>query len=289
MLELPTFDELKTAPLVEPVTALERTFTVIEAAPAEQKKTRVGCYVRVSTQHEDQKSSIAIQRQHFLSQAARHEDWEFAGIYCDVVSGTKKEKRPELQRLLKDCESGRVQLVLTKSISRFARNTTDLLMMVRSLTACGAAIIFDREHIDTRTMDSEFLLTLLASLAEDESHSISANCRWGIQKRFQDGTYRISAAPYGYDVDDGKLVINEEEAEVVKDIFSSYLAGSSLNAIAGDLNSRGIQTKRAGEEQKNGRTVSGLWTASTIRSILDSETYTGDKSHSGKTAEGNAD
>lgn len=277
MLGLPTFDELKTATAAMPAVIPEqRTFSVIASAPVRQKKTKVGCYVRVSTQHEDQKSSISIQRQHFLSRAAEHEDWEFAGIYCDIVSGTKKEKRPELQRLLKDCEAGKVQLVLTKSISRFARNTTDLLEMIRRLTALGAAIIFERENIDTRTMDSEFLLTLLASLAEDESHSISSNCRWGIQRRFQDGTYKISTAPYGYDVADGKLVVNGTEAEVVREIFSLYLAGSSLRSIAEDLTSRGIPTKRAGEKQKDGRTVAGRWTAAAIGSILDSETYTGD-------------
>ena len=207
MLNLPTFDELKTIPVSVPTPAPKaRSFSVIASAP-DTRKVKVAGYARVSTAHEDQQSSITIQRQHFLSQAAGHTDWQFVGIYCDIVSGTKKEKRPELQRLLTDCRDGRVNLVLTKSISRFARNTTDLLEMVRSLSALGVGIVFDRENIDTRTMDSEFLLTLLASLAEDESHSISSNCRWGIQKRFQDGTYRISTAPYGYDVKDGNLVI----------------------------------------------------------------------------------
>ncbi len=107
MLGLPSFDELKMVPtVIKPVMPTRRTFSVIAAAPVAQKKIRVGCYVRVSTQHEDQKSSVAIQRQHFLSQAALHDDWEFAGIYCDIISGTKKEKRPELQRLLRDCEAG---------------------------------------------------------------------------------------------------------------------------------------------------------------------------------------
>ena len=276
MLNLPTFDELKSIPVPASMTAPKaRSFSVIASAP-DTRKVKAAGYARVSTAHEDQQSSITIQRQHFLSQAAGHTDWQFVGIYCDIVSGTKKEKRPELQRLLADCRNGRVNLVLTKSISRFARNTTDLLEMVRSLSALGVGIVFDRENIDTRTMDSEFLLTILASLAEDESHSISSNCRWGIQKRFQDGTYRMSTASYGYDVKDGNLVINEGEAEVVREIFDTYLAGASLRSIANMLNDRGIPTKREGEVWKNGSRVSGKWDTSSIRDILDSVTYTGD-------------
>ena len=276
MLNLPTFDELKTIPVSVPTPAPKaRSFSVIASAP-DTRKVKVAGYARVSTAHEDQQSSITIQRQHFLSQAAGHTDWQLVGIYCDIVSGTKKEKRPELQRLLTDCRDGRVNLVLTKSISRFARNTTDLLEMVRSLSALGVGIVFDRENIDTRTMDSEFLLTLLASLAEDESHSISSNCRWGIQKRFQDGTYRISTAPYGYDVKDGNLVINAPEADVVREIFDTYLSGASLRIIVNRLNDRGIPTKRDGEVWKDGSRVSGKWDSSSIGDILDSVTYTGD-------------
>ena len=189
---LPSFDELKSSAFNPPSPSGQkqaaREMNVIRAAvPA--RRLKVAAYCRVSTDKEDQKSSIRIQKEHFSSVAAQHEDWLFVGVYADIVSGTKKEKRPQLQRLLADCAAGRVNLVLTKSVSRFARNTTDLLEMVRSLTAKGTDISFERENIDTRTMDSEFLLTILASLAEDESHSISANCRWGLQKRFENGTY----------------------------------------------------------------------------------------------------
>lgn len=276
MLNLPSFDDLKAISASIPVQVpRQRTFSVITSAP-EIRKTKVAGYARVSTAHEDQQSSITIQRQHFLSHAALHNEWQFVGIYCDIVSGTKKEKRPELQRLLQDCKEGKVNLVLTKSISRFARNTTDLLEMVRSLSVLGVGIVFDREHIDTRMMDSEFLLTLLASLAEDESHTISSNCRWGIQKRFRDGTYRVATAPYGYDVRDGNLVINDAEAAVVRKIFDAYRNGASMRSIARNLNDRGIPTKRAGEIQKNNARVSGKWNSSGIGDILDSLTYTGD-------------
>lgn len=276
---LPSFDELKSSAFNPPSPSGQkqaaREMNVIRAAvPA--RRLKVAAYCRVSTDKEDQKSSIRIQKEHFSSVAAQHEDWLFVGVYADVVSGTKKEKRPQLQRLLADCAAGRVNLVLTKSVSRFARNTTDLLEMVRSLTAIGTDISFERENIDTRTMDSEFLLTILASLAEDESHSISANCRWGLQKRFENGTYRAASAPYGYDLVDGNYAVNELEAEIVKEIFSRALAGEVLRQIAADLNARRIRTKRDGQMWK-GKIVHPEWTGYSISTILKNVSYTGDQ------------
>ena len=276
---LPSFDELKSSAFNPPSPSGQKQTTremnVIRAAvPA--RRLKVAAYCRVSTDKEDQKSSIRIQKEHFSSVAAQHDDWLFVGIYADIVSGTKKEKRPQLQRLLADCAAGRVNLVLTKSVSRFARNTTDLLEMVRSLTAKGTDISFERENIDTRTMDSEFLLTILASLAEDESHSISANCRWGLQKRFDNGTYRAASAPYGYDLVDGNYAVNETEAEIVKEIFTRALDGEVLRQIAADLNKRRIPTKRDGQMWK-GRIVHPEWTGYSISMILKNVSYTGDQ------------
>ena len=276
---LPSFDELKSSAFNPPSPSGQkqaaREMNVIRAAvPA--RRLKVAAYCRVSTDKEDQKSSIRIQKEHFSSVAAQHEDWLFVGVYADIVSGTKKEKRPQLQRLLADCAAGRVNLVLTKSVSRFARNTTDLLEMVRSLTAKGTDISFERENIDTRTMDSEFLLTILASLAEDESHSISANCRWGLQKRFENGTYRAASAPYGYDLVNGNYAVNELEAEIVKEIFSRALAGEVLRQIAADLNVRRIRTKRDGQTWK-GKVVHPEWTGYSISTILKNVSYTGDQ------------
>lgn len=276
---LPSFDELKSSAFNPPSPSGQkqaaREMNVIRAAvPA--RRLKVAAYCRVSTDKEDQKSSIRIQKEHFSSVAAQHEDWLFVGVYADIVSGTKKEKRPQLQRLLADCAAGRVNLVLTKSVSRFARNTTDLLEMVRSLTAKGTDISFERENIDTRTMDSEFLLTILASLAEDESHSISANCRWGLQKRFENGTYRAASAPYGYDLVNGNYAVNELEAEIVKEIFSRALAGEVLRQIAADLNARRIRTKRDGQTWK-GKVVHPEWTGYSISTILKNVSYTGDQ------------
>ena len=275
---LPTFDELRmtaTRPRYGKVTTARRTMNVIAAVPA-LNLLKVAAYCRVSTDHDDQQESIAIQQEHWKTLAAQHPDWDFVGVYVDVVSGTKKEKRPELQRLLTDCDEGRVNLVLTKSVSRFARNTTDLLEMVRSMTATGTNLFFERENIDTRTMDSEFLLTILASLAEDESHSISTNCRWGLQRRFENGTYRASSAPYGYDLVDGNYAVNEEEAAIVKEIYCRFLAGESMTAIAEDLNDRGIPTKRSGQIWK-GKKKETIWTLFTVGAILKNMAYIGDK------------
>lgn len=276
MFDLPSFDEIKTAQPVRPAPVeKKRVLTPIKAITPEKKLKTAG-YCRVSTNMEEQRSSIEIQQKHFLTMVNAHDDWEFCGLFCDIVSGTKSETRPGLQRMLVACEKGEINLILTKSISRFARNTTDLLEMVRSLTATGAGIIFDREHIDTRSMESEFLLSILASLAEDESHSISSNCRWAMQRRFQDGSYKISTAPYGYDLIDGSLVVNEAEAAVVRLIFEQYVRGISMNVIADDLNGRGIPTKRAGEIQNNGHVVSGRWSAAIIGKLIQNEAYTGD-------------
>ena len=275
---LPSFDDIRTAgkrPLavMEQPEKKKRTFTSI--TPAVKPAVLNVCgYARVSTESESQKSSIDIQQQHLMTLASSNDDWEWQGIYCDIISGTRMEKRPELQRMLRDCREGKINLVLTKSISRFARNTTELLETVRSLTAIGVDIIFDRERIDTRSMNSELLLTILASLAESESHSISGNNRWAIQKRFQDGTYRAASAPYGYDLLDGTYAVNEEEAEIVREIFKRCIDGESCTKIAKILNGRGIPTKRAGQSW-NGKEVSGEWTEFTVKRILNNTSYLG--------------
>lgn len=273
MQALPTFDELKRATLYRPTTSKPRSTSVIPAA-IPTTKVRAAAYCRVSTEHADQKSSIAIQAQHLASVLAAHPEWENAGLYIDIASGTKTEKRPELQRLLEDCRAGRVTLILTKSISRFARSTTDLLDMVRTLTGLGITLIFEKEHIDTSTMDTEFLLTILASLAADESRSISSNCRWGLQKRFRDGSYRPAVAPYGYDLVDGTYQVNQTEAAVVNEIFRSFLEGQSMYRIAASLNERGIPTKRAGQVWRE-KTVTGKWSNTLIRNLLMNEAYLG--------------
>ena len=167
--------------------------------------------------------------------------------------------------LMADCEHGKIDMIITKSISRFARNTTDCLELVRRLLDREVYIYFEKENLNTGAMESELMLSILSSLAESESVSISENEKWGIKKRFQNGTYIISYPPFGYANVDGKMVVVPEEAEVVRQIFAATLAGKGSHLIAKDLNARGIPTRRGSK-----------WSAGTVKGMLGNEKYTGD-------------
>jgi site-specific DNA recombinase len=236
------------------------------ALQAFKPKVRVAAYCRVSTDSDEQMASLEAQKDHYESYIKANPDWEFAGIYYDEgISGTKKENRTGLLRLLADCENKKIDFIITKSVSRFARNTTDCIEMVRKLTDLGVFIYFEKENINTQRMEGELVLTILSSLAENESLSIAENSKWSIRRRFQNGTYKISYPPYGYDYVDGKLFINKEQAEIIKRIFSEALVGKGTQKIADGLNLDKIPTKRGSH-----------WTATTIRGILSNEKYTGD-------------
>lgn len=229
-------------------------------------KLRVAAYCRVSTDSDDQMLSLETQVKHYESYIKANPDWEFAGLYYDEgITGTKKEKRPELLRMISDCEHNKIDFIVTKSISRFARNTTDCLELVRKLIDLGIFIYFEKENINTGSMESELMLSILSGLAESESISISENNKWSVQRRFQNGTYKISSPPYGYDSVDGKLMINEEQAEIVRFIFAEILSGKGTQKIADDLNRRGVPTQKGGK-----------WRSTTIRGMATNEKYTGD-------------
>lgn len=235
-------------------------------APELKKKIRVAAYARVSTDSEEQLVSLATQKDHYETYIKQNPGWEYAGLYYDEgISGTKKEKRDSLLRMLADCDAGKIDLVITKSISRLARNTTDCLEIVRKLLGLGIYIYFEKEDLNTGSMESELMLTILSSLAESESVSISENERWSVQRRFKNGSFIIGYPPYGYKNEDGKMIIVPEEAEIVKKIYAASLAGIGSYKIAKDLNARGIPTKK-----------NGNWTASTVKGILTNEKYTGD-------------
>ena len=245
---------------------------IAATAPVEVKKLHVAGYCRVSTGTTQQETSIVAQREHYEEYIKSHPDWEFAGIYWEAaVSGTKKENRPELQRLIAACKAGSVDLILTKSISRFARNTTDCLEMVRTLTALGVNILFEKENIHTGTMESEFLLTLFSTFAEEESKSISANELWTKHKQFENGTFRYSTAPFGYNLVDGTFEVNPERAPIVREIFDAVLAGKGTPTIAKELNARGIPT---GTKRNDGSP--GVWTAYMIGGMIKNVAYIGD-------------
>lgn len=230
------------------------------------KKMRVAAYARVSTESEEQLLSLEVQKEHYENYIKANSYWEYAGLYFDEgISGTKIEKRESLLKLLDDCEKGKIDRVITKSISRFARNTVDCLEMVRKLTGLGVAIYFEKENIDTEHMSSELMLSILSSIAESESRSISENSKWSLKRRFENGTYVISYPPYGYENVDGKMVVVPSEAEIVKEIFRMAISGLGSYLIANELNKSGIATK------KNSK-----WHSSTVQAILKNEKYTGD-------------
>lgn len=229
-------------------------------------KLRVAAYARVSTDSEEQLVSLETQRTHYESYIKKNPEWEFVGIYYDEgITGTKKEKRTELLRLIADCENGLIDFIITKSISRFARNTMDCLELIRKLTDLGVFLYFEKENINTQSMDGELMLTILSSLAENESVSIAQNSKWSIQRRFRNGTYKLSYPPYGYDYVDGALVVNKEQAAVVRRVFFEALSGKGAQKIADGLNADGIPPKKA-----------VVWKATTVLGMLVNEKYTGD-------------
>ncbi|MBQ3704154.1 MAG: recombinase family protein [Oscillospiraceae bacterium] len=246
----------------------------ISSAPITQRKLRVAAYARVSTDLDSQETSIENQREHYKSFIASNPDWELAGIYEESgVSGTKADTRPELQRLIKDCEAGAVDVIVTKSISRFARNTSECLEMVRKLTGIGIRLIFEKENIDTETMESEFLLTLLAAFAESESASISTNQKWSIRRRFQAGTYKGGKVPYGYRRSKNGYVIHPAEAATVRRIFNALADGKGTVVIARQLNEDKVPTWT---ESFRGEEGKGRWRSNSIIAIARNEFYTGD-------------
>lgn len=235
-------------------------------AQVKSSKLKVAAYARVSTSSEEQLLSLENQKLHYEQRILANSKWEFVEMYFDEgISGTKIDKRDGLKRLLQDCENGKVDFILTKSISRFSRNALDCLEMVRKLIDLNIFIEFEKENINTQTMDGELMLSILSSLAESESRSLSQNTKWSIEKRFQNGTYKIGYPPFGYDWVDGVMVINKEQAVVVRDIFADVLKGTSTGDIAEKLNQQGVTTKRR-----------KTWHGTTIRGIIKNEKYIGD-------------
>ncbi|MEG0292538.1 MAG: recombinase family protein [Anaerovoracaceae bacterium] len=230
------------------------------------KKLRVAGYARVSTSSDEQLISLEAQKAYYEKYIKSNEEWEYAGLYYDEgITGTKKEVRDGLSSLITDCEQGLIDMVITKSISRFCRNTADCLELVRKLLGLKVTIIFEKENINTGTMESELMLSILSSLAESESVSISENNKWGAKKRFEKGSFIISYPPYGYKNENGNMVVVDEEATIVKDIFAKTLAGVGTHAIAKELNARNVKTKKGGN-----------WSAGTVNAIIKNEKYTGD-------------
>ena len=236
-----------------------------EAAPS--RKLRVCAYARVSTETEEQKTSFDYQVRYYTKLITENPDWEFAGVYADYgITGTSADKRPEFLRMVKDCEEGRIDLVLTKSISRFARNTLQCLTYVRHLNNLGVHIVFESNGVDTRTAFSEMLLTVLAAFAQEESRSISENTIWGIRKRLEHGENRWSKL-YGYERnEDGLYQIVPDQAVVVQKIFDLYEHGASIDGICAYLDAHGARPPLGGMK----------WSSTTVNNLLTNERFAGD-------------
>ncbi len=243
------------------------TVKTIEAQPDEKNKLRVAAYCRVSTDNDDQRESLETQKAHYEAWIRLHSEWECAGVFYDFgITGTKADVRDGLQALLYECRIGRIDYVLTKSVSRFSRNTTDCLELVRELLSYKVPIYFEKENLDTGSMETELVLAILSSLAQEESESISKNVKWGIVKRIKSGRYRAGTAPYGYVLDsDGKYVTIPEEANIVRFIFESVVSGMGVHKIGKELDRRCVPTRKGGK-----------WSTTTITDILNNEKYVGD-------------
>ena len=232
-------------------------------------KLRVAAYCRVSTDSDEQAGSYEVQVQHYTEYISRNKDWELAGIYTDDgISGTNTKKREGFNGMIEDCMAGKSDMVITKSISRFARNTIDCLRYVRQLKEKNIAIIFEKENINTLEASGELLLTIMASLAQQESASLSQNVKLGLQFRYQEGKVQVNHNHFlGYTKDEeGNLIVDEDEAAIVRRIFREYLEGASFRDIANGLERDKIKT--GGKKYK--------WHLSTIQGILQNEKYMGD-------------
>lgn len=230
--------------------------------PEEEIVLRVAAYCRVSTDSDDQINSFTAQNSHYMEMITAHDRWELVDIYADEgITGTSAKKRKDFQRLLADCRNGRIDKVLVKSISRFARNTTECLEAVRELKSLGISIFFEEHNIDTRMVSSEMLTAVIASCAQAESESISRNMRWSVQKRMESGTFNTCRAATGFRLSEDGLRIAPEEAPVIYGIFADYLQGKNSREIAERLNA----------ENALGR----VWNRQTIDYMLKNERYAG--------------
>ena len=233
--------------------------------PVMMRKKRVAAYARVSLDSERLMHSLSAQVSYYSEYIQKNPHWIYAGVYADEgITGTLTDKRDEFKRMIADCEAGKIDIILVKSISRFARNTVDLLKTVRHLKELGIEVRFEKENINSMSNDGELMLSILASFAQEESRSISENVKWGTRKRFEKGISNGRVRVFGYRWEGDTLVIVPEEAETVKRIFADFIGGKVPRAIAKGLNDDGITTR-----------MGCKWSDFGIRTILNNITYTG--------------
>ena len=257
-------------PKVEVIKATKRSIRNPDIVE-EGKKLRVAAYCRVSTDDEEQQTSYAKQKEHYTNYINKNPDWELVDIYADEgLSGTTTKHRKEFQRMMQDAESGKIDLILTKSISRFARNTIDTLSWIQRLRNLPnpVQVRFEKEGFESFDFGSEMILTIMSAFAQAESRSISDNVKWSLMQNFKNGKPTINLdRMLGYDMgSNGEWVINEEQAAVVREIYNMYLCGLSAHRIAALMNEKGMLTINGNK-----------WTAKGILHILlRNEKYVGD-------------
>ena len=239
---------------------------VIPAKPPKREK-RVGIYCRVSTNDTEQLNSLAIQVSALTRLVAATPQWLLVDVYMDIASSKTGASRKEFARMLDDCKSKKLEIIITKSISRFGRDTVETLEALRQMRDFGVRVVFEQENLDTADTDSELMISIVESFAQAENESRSENIKWGLKQKAASGTSKLyDRKCYGYDHDeDGRLIINEEEAESVRKIFRWYLDGKSILGIMKELEEQGIQSPTGKEK----------WPKRTIDVLLSNEKYTG--------------
>lgn len=251
------------------ITIINPKPTQKSATAARKRKLRVAAYARVSTELDEQQNSYDAQVSYYERKIKSHKGWQFIAVFADRgITGTSTKNRTNFNKMIKIAKMGGIDLILTKSISRFARNTVDTLQNVRELKARGVEVFFEKENLRTFDPKCEMLLTIMSSLAQEESRSISENIRWGKRKSMQDGKVSLPYSCFlGYKKGtDGKLEIVEREAKVVRKIYRMFLSGKTASFIAKYLTKHNIPTPR---KKKN-------WTATAVKNILRNEKYKGD-------------
>lgn len=227
---------------------------------------RVAVYCRVSSNSDEQKSSLQAQQEYYSKVIMKNENCLLVGIYTDIASGVDKKKRTQFNKLIKDCKKKKIDIIVTKSISRFARNTLDFLEVIRVLKELNVDVYFENEKIRLSKERNEFMMTTYAAIAQEESMMKSRSIKWGLEKGFVSGDSKVAQRKcYGYTNDNGNLVVNSEQAFIVKEIYKMYLEGLSLSSIVKELYQKGIKSP----------TGKDRWSVSAIDKILSNEKYVG--------------
>lgn len=238
---------------------------IIETKQALPKTIKVAAYARVSSDKDSMLHSLSSQVSYFSKLIQSNDNWIYVGVYSDEAKTGTKDTRAAFQQMIQDAKAGKIDIIITKSVSRFARNTLTLLETVRMLKEIGVDVYFQEQNIHTNSNEGEFLLSILASYAQEESRSCSENTLWRVRKNFEEGKLYGGDNCWGYNIIDGKLVVVPDEAKLVRRIFQLYIDGNGDTKICKILNGEGIKAYRG-----------GLWTKGSIRSILNNQNYTGD-------------